>query len=451
MDPVQENTVSPVSVAAAAPALAPARVRTAGDPREANARPSVSRFVALATQLALLELVFNVYHTLDTQTYLKMTAIAFGAFAIHYWLPFRLKEPFWAAASALAAFALLPRNTAILLIGITLGLYAILRSRFSFRARVAAVAAVFLVMGWGCAKELPHVPRPLYAVFGAIFMFRIVIYIYDLSHSKKPAGFVAYLTYFLTLPNYVFTLFPTIDFETMRRGYYRRDGNEIAQQGIDWMIRGTIQLMLYQLVVYINDPLLPDRIRSFPSVMLLMVSIYLLYLKVSGQFHIIVGLLHLFGYDLPETHHRYFLASSISDLWRRINIYWKDFMVKIVYFPVYFRLRKRGDTAARVAATGAVIAATWMLHSYQYFWVKGAFFFSWPDAIFWSVLGVFMIGDTIREGRRKVRRPEDTLSARATHAAQVCGTFALMCLMWTLWSAPTVGQFLFEMTHWAKG
>ena len=55
---------------------------------------------------------------------------------------------------------------------------------------------------------------------------------------------------------------------------------------------------------------------------------YLLYLRVSGQFHIIVGMLHLFGYDLPETNHRYLLARSVNDFWRRVNIYWKDFMVK---------------------------------------------------------------------------------------------------------------------------
>ena len=62
-------------------------------------------------------------------------------------------------------------------------------------------------------------------------------------------------------------------------------------------------------------------------------------------------MLHLFGFNLPETHHRYFLASSFTDFWRRINIYWKDFMMKVFYYPAYFRLRRFGDTVALVLAT----------------------------------------------------------------------------------------------------
>ena len=65
-----------------------------------------------------------------------------------------------------------------------------------------------------------------------------------------------------------------------------------------------------------------------------MVCNYLLYLQVSGQFHMACGMLHLFGYQLPETHHRYLLATGFTDYWRRINIYWKDFMVRVVFNPV---------------------------------------------------------------------------------------------------------------------
>ena len=90
---------------------------------------------------------------------------------------------------------------------------------------------------------------------------------------------------------------------------------------------------------------------------------FLLYLRVSGQFHIIVGMLHLFGFNLPETHHLYFLSSSFTDFWRRINIYWKDFMMKIFYYPAYFALRKRGETMALRGVDDARCSSrTWVLH-----------------------------------------------------------------------------------------
>ena len=89
-----------------------------------------------------------------------------------------------------------------------------------------------------------------------------------------------------------------------------------------------------------------------------MVMTYLLYLRLSGQFHIAIGLIHLFGFDLPETHRKYLLASSVADFWRRINIYWKDFIAKLFYLPVFFRLRRSGEVGAAALATVVAFAAT---------------------------------------------------------------------------------------------
>ena len=78
------------------------------------------------------------------------------------------------------------------------------------------------------------------------------------------------------------------------------------------------------------------------AVVVKIVFSFLLYMRISGQFHIIAGMLCLFGYDMPETNHRYLLATSLNEFWRRANIYWKDFMVKSFYLPAYFRMRGRG-------------------------------------------------------------------------------------------------------------
>ena len=88
---------------------------------------------------------------------------------------------------------------------------------------------------------------------------------------------------------------------------------------------------------------------------------YLLYLQVSGQFHMACGMLHLFGYQLPATHHHYLLATSFTDYWRRINIYWKDFMVRVFFNPVVFRLKRWPQPAALAIGTATVFLATWLL------------------------------------------------------------------------------------------
>ena len=111
------------------------------------------------------------------------------------------------------------------------------------------------------------------------------------------------------------------------------------------MFRGVVQLLLYR-IVYQYAPLDVSKLSSALDVAGCMLGMFLLYLRISGTFHLIVGLLLMFGFNLPETHHLYYLASSFTDFWRRINIYWKDFVMKLFFYPMHFKLRKMGHDAA---------------------------------------------------------------------------------------------------------
>jgi hypothetical protein len=178
---------------------------------------------------------------------------------------------------------------------------------------------------------------------------------------------------------------------------------------------------------------------------------FLLYLNVSGKFHIIVGMLHLFGYDLPETNRRYLLASSFLDFWRRINIYWKDFMVKVVYFPVYFKFRKRGDLRAQILGSAAVFTVSWAAHSYQTLWIEGRFALSWTDTIFWGILGVLVIANVMYDYWHKARQTPPTWRDRGLRAIRTFGTFATIVVLWSLWSSASVTSWLYLITRWTGG
>jgi len=446
------STVAPaLAVGSAIPLRGSAR-------REANATPRPARFFALVAQLALLEIVFFLYDTAgasdwmhDYNLFIRLSGMAFGAFLIHYWLPFRFKEPFWLATSLAGAFVFVqPYRAAELLIATGLIFFLILRSKAPFRLRVLLIALIFAGLIYCCAYSVPHIPPQFYPLFGALFIFRIVVYIYDLSHSREPARLLPFLSYFFQLPNYLVPFLPVIDFQTMRHTYYQRDIHDIAQQGIRWMTRGVIQLALYRLVVYFNDSYLPDRVTSPGALIATVALTYLLYLNVSGHFHIVIGMLHLFGYDLPETNHRYLLASSVLDFWRRINIYWKDFMVKIVYFPVYFKLRRKGDLLAQVVATVAVFQVTLALHVFQFFWTKRKFECTVPDIIFYNVLGLAVIIQLLYDKWRRRGGQVPRPAGRMTHALQVVCTFTLISTLWSFWSAPTVSAGLYLLTHWMR-
>src|SRR5207253_6573456 len=190
---------------------------------------------------------------------------------------------------------------------------------------------------------------------------------YDLTDPRVPFSPARAISYFFMLPNVCFPLFPVVDYEMFCSTYHNENWPRVYQTGLKWMFRGVVQLLLYR-IIYQFAPLDVYKLSSALDVAGCMLGMYLLYLRISGTFHLIVGLLHMFGFNLPETHHLYLLASSFTDFWRRINIYWKDFVMKLFFYPIHFKLRRVGALRALVVVTLAAFFATLALDSWQWFW-----------------------------------------------------------------------------------
>ena len=91
-------------------------------------------------------------------------------------------------------------------------------------------------------------PAAFWPVLGSMFMFRLIVYVYETRHESTRAPAAHVLAYFFPLPNVSFTLFPVLDFKTFRRTYYDRDDYTIYQSGIAWMVRGLSHLLVYRIV-----------------------------------------------------------------------------------------------------------------------------------------------------------------------------------------------------------
>ncbi len=213
------------------------------------------------------------------------------------------------------------------------------------------------------------------------------------------------------------------------------------------MARGAVQLCLYKLI-YHRLMIGPEEVNSFASLCHYIFPSYLLYLQVSGQFHIIVGLLHLFGYKLPETNRQYLLAESFTDFWRRINIYWKDFMVKVFYYPTYFRLRKRNEELALAVATLVVFLATWALHIYQWFWLKGYIAITLNDTLFWTILGVLVLATVLLQSNIKKAPQRSPGAAFAIRTMKTLGVYVFISVLWSFWSAESASDWLETVLYW---
>jgi hypothetical protein len=410
------------------------------------------QYLWMGVQLLLVAGVMYLFRIEQDRGLLLLLPVLLGGFLVHALLPVAWRKAFFVGLSVLG-IALVMGGNALWLLGLGGVLLGLSHLPISIRLRVLLVLAVVVLLaalraGWlelsanglvdGTGLSVGVIP-----ILGAMFMFRLPIYLYDLRFEKKPASWSERLGYFFMLPNVCFPLFPVVDYQAWRRTWYDKPAAEIYQKGLLWMFRGVTHLILYRLV-YHHFTLGADEVQSIGQLVQFMVSTYLLYLRVSGLFHLAVGILCLFGYNLPETHHLYYLPTSFNDYWRRINIYWKDFMMKLFYYPAFMRVKRWGMTTGLVLATIWVFFGTWALHSYQWFWTSGQFLLSVTDTLFWAILGGLVVYNAVQEARkgrkRTLKKEAEVWQGREglRYALKVTGMIVTITTLWTLWSSPTL-------------
>ena len=431
----------------------PERGLYAGEPEAC--RRQVLPFLRTMVQLGLLVAIFQKYQ-IEGRAFLALATLALMALPVHYLIPFRWKKPLFVGTSLVGLFWVFGSEVGSIVVGLAALMIGICYLRVSWTWRVTLLAALAAGLAWARSQSMiVPVPSTVWPVIATMFMFRLIIYLYELKHARGPQSLVDTIGYFFMLPNYCFMHFPVVDYQTLQRGYFADDVHAIQRRGLQMMFRGTLHLICYRLI-YHNALIPAADVHDAWSLAGYLVCNYLLYLRVSGQFHMACGMLHLFGYKLPDTHHWYLLASGFTDYWRRINIYWKDFMVRLVFNPVVFRLKRWPQPAALAVGTVTVFLATWSLHAYQSFWLRGTWGLSTPDTLFWGVLGVLVMVNVQLDARRSRNRggarikqaPAGPASWRnaagplALRGLRTGATFVTIAMLWSLWSSPSLTAWL---------
>jgi hypothetical protein len=420
-----------------------------GEPEQCRRDPRL--FVPVLLHLGLLLGVILVYK-LEGPAFRGLAILTTASLPIHYLLPLRFKKPAFLAISAVGVVVALGATVAAVVLPVALVIIGGCFLPISWRAKAVLVGAIGL--GLAAARVygsgLPTLEVSC-AMLGSLFMYRMILYLYELKHASTPEKPIDALTYFIMLPNFCFPLFPVVDYRTFRRGYFAADVHVLYHEGLSLIARGIVHLLIYR---YLKAELTitPESVVGPVSLAVYVVANYALYLHVSGQFHVAAGMLHLFGFRLPETHRAYFLAAGFTDYWRRINIYWKDFMLRVVFNPVAFRFKTRPRWQTLALATTAVFVATWILHAYQSFWLKGTWGFSVVDGLFWGIFGLLVLVNVQLDARKPPNRSRTAATpARprdfAIRSLKIAATFTAISLLWSLWTSSSLGQWLAMMAR----
>jgi hypothetical protein len=391
-------------------------------------------FAAVALQLVLILLVVRNYEVAYRLHFLPVLCVVVSGFLVRAGLPARFRLGFFCLLSLAVIVFVLGWTNGLLVIGIGGGLIAVCRLPVSFALRTAVVVLAALVL----AVLRLDLSRPFWPVLGSMFMFRLIVYLYESRREAARAPLGITVAYFFPLQNVCFLFFPIFDFKTFRDTYRAESRWQDAQVGVGFFVTGLGHLLAYRVIKYYLLPS-PHQLGDLPHLALFLATNYALYLHVSGYFHIITGVFHLFGFEVPRTHHNYFLASSFTDIWRRINIPWKEFMAKLFFFPAFYAMRRFGTRVAMAVAALWVFVMTWVLHSYQVFWITGGFSLRVFDAGLWLAVGVLVAWNLQRElarSRRPRTAPDESVRGAVGLAARVVGMFVLVSFFWACWNTP---------------
>ncbi|MBI3509110.1 MAG: hypothetical protein HY064_00485 [Bacteroidetes bacterium] len=395
-------------------------------------------FLALAAGCALLYFLLLRFHLESSSPLPSLLLLLFPVALINFWLPVNARMYFLCAASCAGAYFILDFSNATALILLLFLFSAFVSSSASPGIKITL--SLIFIAGL-CVLRIGIIRTPLVPfiipVAGSFLMFRLLVMLYEMKFTKPENSFVKNFAYLFLLPNLAFPLFPIIDYKTFIRS---NTNNEIViRKGMSRMLLGVIQLLIYRYVHNVVTPPL-SVVHNADLALLYVLSSYLAILHMLGMMWIAVGYLGILGFDLPPIFNNVFLVNSPADIWRRINIYWREYVMKLFYYPVYFRLRKKIKKPVLISSL-VVFLITGILHGWQWFWLQGTVKIQNTGIIYWTVLGIFIsIGLAVQDRKNSAAHKKIN---PLVNVLRITGMYLFMSLLWSLWNSATLPDWLY--------
>src|SRR5262245_16514735 len=157
------------SANASSPTIAPAA------PLALGGEISLVRYAFILMQLGLLAIVLRQFQV-ESSALLRLSLLGFAGFAIHYFLPLRLRLPFFVVLSLAGLALVMGVANAAWIVAFGTVLIAICHLPLPFAGRVALLLIVGALLA---ALRLEWISGPwsraIWPILGAMFMFRLIV------------------------------------------------------------------------------------------------------------------------------------------------------------------------------------------------------------------------------------------------------------------------------------
>src|SRR5688500_4725166 len=155
----------------------------------ASDRTGLLKFLAIGAQLSLLVVIIRVTYMEGSAFYQNVMLLTLYGFVINYFLPASFRLPFFVLLSVGGIIGFFGGADGGWIVIIALLLIAICHLPIPIWARATILSAAGLTL---IAMRAGYLPTPwsraIWPLLGSMFMFRMVIYFYDLRHKRAPVS-----------------------------------------------------------------------------------------------------------------------------------------------------------------------------------------------------------------------------------------------------------------------
>ncbi|MGL4596653.1 MAG: hypothetical protein ACRCYO_03940, partial [Bacteroidia bacterium] len=366
---------------------------------------------------------------------------------INYWLPPRFTPLLLLSTTTYILFLAFGPIGAGVFLALALLYFFIAHLPLAFSVRVILI--LLLTLGLVLLRmQIFYMPRLLQVLpwLGSMLMFRFILYMHELKHEKpeNKTGLLMRLAYLLVPVNMAMPLFPIIDYKNFLRGHVDGQNNTQRQLALRRILLGICCMLLYRIAYQF----LPNAatLNSTSEVAQYILFSYILILRMIALFWMAIGIIGLYGFALPPVFDNPFFITGFGEIWRKINIYWRSFVTKVFYFPIYFKLRKKIRYPVLISSL-CVFIITWQLHNWQWFWLRGHFLFKINDLLYWLILGACISFSLSRQASEtEIKTVATGWKNSIITILRACGMFLFMSFLWSLWNSSSISEWIFLLS-----
>ncbi|MBI3448964.1 MAG: hypothetical protein HY049_08635 [Acidobacteria bacterium] len=229
---------------------------------------------------------------------------------------------------------------------------AVVRWRASNWLRLPAILAVAsapaCVVPFGYSGDLIQIVLLSHAIPGLVL--RGVLIAYESTRKSRQLegmGFLESLLYVAVGPLSALSMIP-IGWTALRRGFRLELDPVLIRKGTRQIALGFAYLLVRNIAV--EHGWFPDEadiyaarrdLNAVTALAACHLVLLRLFLDVTGNVHLVIGMLRVLGFDLAPGSDRPYLAKNILEFWRRWNTYYREFLTTLAYYPIVMSLKAR--------------------------------------------------------------------------------------------------------------